>query len=124
MISVGGFFLSRGLTLEGLTVSYFPRNSMMYDTLKQMGRWSGYRGGYEDLWRIWIRPQAIGWYAHIANATEELHEELRRMKRDRAAPLQFRLAVRSHPASLLVTARSKLGSGENRVRVGLSNGNT
>jgi len=122
VIAVGGFSLSRGLTLEGLTVSYFLRNSMMYDTLMQMGRWFGYRGGYEGLCRIWMPPQAIGWYAHIAEATEELHEELRRMQRDRATPLQFGLAVRSHPASLLVTARNKLRSGEKHVKIGLSNG--
>ncbi|MCB8889465.1 Z1 domain-containing protein [Vreelandella malpeensis] len=122
VIAVGGFSLSRGLTLEGLTVSYFLRNSMMYDTLMQMGRWFGYRGNYEDLCRIWMPPQAIGWYAHIAEATEELHEELRRMQRDKATPLQFGLAVRSHPSSLLVTARNKLGSGEKHVKVGLSNG--
>ncbi|TMU20381.1 endonuclease [Halomonas sp. ATBC28] len=122
VIAVGGFSLSRGLTLEGLTVSYFLRNSMMYDTLMQMGRWFGYRGNYEDLCRVWMPPQAIGWYAHIAEATEELHEELRRMQRDRATPLQFGLAVRSHPSSLLVTARNKLGSGEKHVKIGLSNG--
>ncbi|MDW5377642.1 Z1 domain-containing protein [Halomonas sp. HP20-15] len=122
VIAVGGFSLSRGLTLEGLTVSYFLRNSMMYDTLMQMGRWFGYRGNYEDLCRIWMPPQATAWYAHIAEATEELHEELRRMQRDRATPLQFGLAVRSHPSSLLVTARNKLGSGEKHVRIGLSNG--
>lgn len=122
VIAVGGFSLSRGLTLEGLTVSYFLRNSMMYDTLMQMGRWFGYRGNYEDLCRIWMPPQAIGWYSHIAEATEELHEELRRMQRDRATPLQFGLAVRSHPSSLLVTARNKLGSGEKHVKIGLSNG--
>ncbi|MBD3897917.1 Z1 domain-containing protein [Halomonas sp. ML-15] len=122
VIAVGGFSLSRGLTLEGLTVSYFLRNSMMYDTLMQMGRWFGYRGKYEDLCRIWMPPQAIGWYAHIAEATEELHEELRRMQRDKATPLQFGLAVRSHPSSLLVTARNKLGSGEKHVKIGLSNG--
>lgn len=122
VIAVGGFSLSRGLTLEGLTVSYFLRNSMMYDTLMQMGRWFGYRSNYEDLCRIWMPPQAIGWYAHIAEATEELHEELRRMQRVRATPLQFGLAVRSHPSSLLVTARNKLGSGKKHVKIGLSNG--
>lgn len=120
VIAVGGFSLSRGLTLEGLTVSYFLRNSMMYDTLMQMGRWFGFRRNYEDLCRIWMPPQAIAWYAHIADATEELHEELRRMQRDHATPLQFGLAVRSHPSSLLVTARNKLGSGEKHVKIGLA----
>ena len=55
VIAVGGFSLSRGLTLEGLMISYFLRNSMMYDTLMQMGRWFGYRPGYEDLCRSGCR---------------------------------------------------------------------
>ena len=58
VIAVGGFSLSRGLTLEGLTVSYFLRNSLMYDTLMQMGRWFGYRQNYEDLCRIWMLRDA------------------------------------------------------------------
>ena len=44
IIAVGGYSLSRGLTLEGLSTSYFYRNTKMYDTLMQMGRWFGYRG--------------------------------------------------------------------------------
>lgn len=121
VIAVGGFSLSRGLTLEGLTVSYFLRNSMMYDTLMQMGRWFGYRSGYCDLCRVWMPREAADWYAHIAEATEELHEELRRMERAKATPEQFGLAVRSHPSALMVTARNKLGSGEKHVMIGLSN---
>jgi hypothetical protein len=72
VIAVGGYALSRGLTLEGLTVSYFLRNSIMYDTLMQMGRWFGYRPGYEDLCRIWMPEVAEGWYVHIADSIEEL----------------------------------------------------
>lgn len=37
-VAVGGLSLSRGLTIEGLTVSYMYRNTKMYDTLMQMGR--------------------------------------------------------------------------------------
>src|SRR5690554_3421230 len=111
-IAVGGYSLSRGLTLEGLTVTWFLRNSMMYDTLMQMGRWFGYRDGYEDLCRIWMTEQAVEWYEFIANATEELHEELTEMEKSKATPTMFGLAVRSHPASLLVTARNKMGSGK------------
>ena len=59
MIAVGGLSLSRGLTLEGLTVSYFLRRSMMYDTLFQMGRWFGYRDGYEDLCRVWMPEEVM-----------------------------------------------------------------
>lgn len=121
IIAVGGFSLSRGLTLEGLTVSYFLRNSVMYDTLMQMGRWFGYRRNYEDICRVWMPKEAADWYAHIAEASDELHEELRRMERAKATPEDFGLAVRSHPSSLMVTARNKIGAGQKTVLVGLSN---
>ena len=121
LIAVGGFSLSRGLTLEGLTVTWFLRNTMMYDTLMQMGRWFGYRGGYEDLCRIWMPIDAIDWYAHIAEATDELHQELKKMEKAKATPADFGLAVRSHPTSLMVTARNKMGSGQKHVMIGLSN---
>lgn len=121
VIAVGGFSLSRGLTLEGLTITWFLRNTMMYDTLMQMGRWFGYRGGYERLCRIWMPAEAIDWYAHIAEASDELHQELKKMQRAKATPSDFGLAVRSHPASLLVTARNKMGTGQKHVMIGLSN---
>lgn len=121
VIAVGGFSLSRGLTLEGLTVSYFLRNSMMYDTLMQMGRWFGYRPGYEDLCRVWMPADGVGWYAHIHEAMEDLQAQLKRMELARATPEQFGLAVRSHPEALIVTARNKMGTGrEFPVRVGLA----
>ena len=112
VIAVGGFSLSRGLTLEGLTVSYFLRNSMMYDTLMQMGRWFGYRPGYEDLCRVWIPADGVGWYAHIHEAMDDLQAQLKRMELAKATPEQFGLAVRSHPESLIVTARNKMGTGK------------
>jgi hypothetical protein len=120
VIAIGGFALSRGLTLEGLMVTYFLRNSMMYDTLMQMGRWFGYRDGYDDLCRIWMTEQAEGWYAHVAEAIEMLRDELRDMARAGATPEEFGLKVRAHPDTLLVTARNKMGSGEEVVvNVGL-----
>lgn len=122
VIAVGGFSLSRGLTLEGLMVSYFLRNSMMYDTLMQMGRWFGYRPEYDDLCRIWMPEEAEGWYAHIAESIELLREELRRMEAVGATPEEFGLKVRSHPDTLVVTARNKLGSGQRIVvNIGLGN---
>lgn len=108
VIAVGGLSLSRGLTLEGLVVSYFHRNSQMYDTLMQMGRWFGYRTGYEDLFRIWMPDDAIGWYAHITQASNELREEIARMNRLGAIPREFGLKVRAHPTSLIITARNKM----------------
>lgn len=122
VVAVGGFSLSRGLTLEGLVVTWFLRNTMMYDTLMQMGRWFGYRYKYEDICRIWMPSNAIEWYAFIANAAEELHDELSTMEKAKATPQMFGLAVRSHPASLLVTARNKMGSSRKiTTLIGLSN---
>lgn len=122
VIAVGGFSLSRGLTLEGLMVSYFLRNSMMYDTLMQMGRWFGYRQNYEDLCRIWMPEEAEGWYAHIAESIELLRAEFRRMSADNLTPEDFGLKVRAHPETLMVTARNKMGSGETVVvNIGLDN---
>ena len=122
VIAVGGFSLSRGLTLEGLVVSYFLRNSMMYDTLLQMGRWFGYRRGYEDLCRVWMPEEAEGWYTHIAESIEELRDELARMQSVNATPKDFGLRVRSHPDTLVVTARNKMGASRSlRVLIGLAN---
>lgn len=112
LIAVGGTSLSRGLTLEGLSISYFIRNSMMYDTLMQMGRWFGYRPNYEDLCRIFMQPQAIDWYSHISSAIEELRSDLNKMAQIGSKPDQFGLRVRSHPDTLIVTARNKMHSAQ------------
>ncbi len=120
VIAVGGFSLSRGLTLGGLVVSYFLRNSMMYDTLLQMGRWFGYRPGYEDLCRVWMPEEAQGWYTHIAESIDELRGELSLMQNLNATPRDFGLRVRSHPDTLVVTARNKMGTGSRHtILIGL-----
>ncbi|HEY2471850.1 MAG TPA: Z1 domain-containing protein [Terracidiphilus sp.] len=112
VIAVGGNSLSRGLTLYGLSTSYFYRNSQMYDTLLQMGRWFGYREGYEDLCRVWLTDEAADWYAHISLAADELRGEVKKMMRRRATPKEFGLRVRAHPDSLLVTAQNKMRLGQ------------
>ena len=115
VIAVGGNSLARGLTLEGLCVSYFLRNSKAYDTLLQMGRWFGYRDGFPDLCRIWLTVDAEGWYRHITEATQELKRDFARMRRQRATPAEFGLRVRTHPDTLLITARNKMATGVNIV---------
>lgn len=117
VVAVGGNSLSRGLTLEGLCVSYFYRNTQMYDTLMQMGRWFGYREGYADLCRIWLSDEAIHWYSHIARATDELRNEVRRMQAANLTPKDFGLRVRAHPDSLLVTARNKMRTAREMERI-------
>lgn len=116
IIAIGGLSLSRGITLEGLSISYFLRNSMMYDTLMQMGRWFGYRIGYEDLCRIYLPEQAESWYKFIANVTNELREEFKKMRFANKTPKDFGLKVRNHPDSLLVTARNKMRTAQKITR--------
>lgn len=110
LIAVGGDLLSRGLTLEGLMVSYFYRNTAASDTLMQMGRWFGYRTGYEDLCRLWITNDMSSAYAFVADALAELRVELVRMRNQKLTPEQYGLAVRNHPGTLLITARNKMRS--------------
>jgi len=107
VIAVGGDKLSRGLTLDGLTVSYYLRASRMYDTLMQMGRWFGYRDGYNDLCRIFTTQDLSDWYRYIAGATIELRNEIDYMSAINSTPEKFGLKVRSHPGRLVVTSAGK-----------------
>lgn len=109
IVAIGGFKLSRGLTLEGLTVSYFYRRSMMYDTLMQMARWFGYRDGYRDLLRLYTTPDATQWYDHISGAADELKRDLIEME-GVLEPREFGIKVRSHEDALIVTAKNKMRS--------------
>jgi hypothetical protein len=108
VIAVGGDKLSRGLTLEGLSVSYYLRASRMYDTLMQMGRWFGYRPGYLDLCRLFTSPELIRYYREVAASDMELREAFDDMAAQDATPKEYGLGVRTHPGGLLVTAQAKM----------------
>lgn len=111
VIAVGGNKLSRGLTLEGLSVSYYLRASRMYDTLMQMGRWFGYRGGYVDLCRLFTSRELNEWFCHITQASEELREEFDYMTDVAGStPEQYALKVRTHPGVLQISATNKMRS--------------
>lgn len=111
VIAVGGNKLSRGLTLEGLSVSYYLRASRMYDTLMQMGRWFGYRGGYVDLCRLFTSRELNEWFCHITQASEELREEFDYMTDIAGStPEQYSLKVRTHPGVLQISATNKMRS--------------
>jgi hypothetical protein len=120
VIAIGGDKLSRGLTLEGLSVSYFLRASKMYDTLMQMGRWFGYRPGYIDLCRLYTTQELQGWYRDITGANEELLGLFDEMAAVGGTPENFGLRVRKHPDGLLITARTKLRNGR-EMRLSFSN---
>lgn len=108
LIAVGGLALSRGLTLKGLSTSYFYRNTCTYDVLMQMGRWFGYRPNYEKVCRIWITNTSANWYHEIAEATEELKSELAHMQSLELTPKDFGLRIRRDDTALEITARNKM----------------
>jgi hypothetical protein len=109
VIAVGGNKLSRGLTLEGLSVSYYLRSSKMYDTLMQMGRWFGYRPGYVDLCRLFTSRELNEWFCHITHATDELRREFDYMSDVAGStPEQYALKVRTHPGVLQISAANKM----------------
>ena len=111
VIVVGGNKLSRGMTLEGLSVSYYLRASRMYDTLMQMGRWFGYRAGYVDLCRLFTSREINEWFCHITHASEKLREEFDYMSDVAGStPEQYALKVHTHPGVLQISASNKLRS--------------
>lgn len=106
VIAIGGDKLSRGLTLEGLTVSYFLRISRQYDSLLQMGRWFGYRRGFADICRLYTTPDMEDWFRHVATANKELRAELVHMRLMRDTPKDYGLRVQAHSV-MNVTASNK-----------------
>mgnify|MGYP000937256713 CR=1 FL=1 len=108
VVAVGGSRLSRGITLEGLSVSYYIRTTRMYDSLMQMGRWFGYRPGYVDLCRLYTTNQIFEWFNHITMATEEMRNDFDEMTATHQRPKDFRLKVRNHHGLLTITSLNKL----------------
>lgn len=112
VIVIGGYVLSRGLTLEGLMISYYGRNAGSYDTALQMCRWFGYRPGYEDLCRVYISEVNVSYFNAVLDAVEDLKDQFAEMERQGKKPIDFGLMVKESPDSLetklLITARNKL----------------
>lgn len=110
VIAIGGDKFSRGLTLEGLSISYFTRESKYYDTLMQMGRWFGFRPKYADLCRVFITDTIYRWFARIAFATDNLRNQITYMCDEKAKPRDFGLRVATHP-ELKISSPKKVKSG-------------
>ena len=121
-IVIGGNTLARGLTLEGLICSYFMRTSTAYDSLLQMGRWFGYRAGYEDLQRIWMQDNLIDDFRHMALVEEEIRQNIEELAKEGNDPSQVPIRIRDHRI-LTITAINKMnyakllqiGYSDNRV---------
>jgi len=106
-VLVGGNKLSRGVTIEGLMVSFYVRLTPYYDTLLQMGRWFGYRGEYVDLSRLYSTQTLISWFHDLATAEEDMRRQIALYDKMKLTPLEFAPKIRSHPA-MLVTAQNKM----------------
>ena len=119
-IAVGGNRLSRGFTLEGLTINYFLRDTNYYDTLLQMGRWFGYRPGYIDACRLFIDFDTEDKYNFITAALAELEEQIESMEYQKLKPLEFEMRIRKNPGVLEITRRSILRNA-NEVRFSFQN---
>ena len=121
LIVVGGNSLSRGITLEGLNVTYFHRKPGAKDTLMQMGRWFGYRDGYLDLCRIYMTNEARADFFDASETLDDLQSEIERMSLIGLTPKDFGLRVLHHPGALTIAARNKMRSvGQHTVRLSVS----
>lgn len=111
VIAIGGNKLSRGLTLDGLSISYYYRNSAMYDSLMQMGRWFGYRKGYMDLCRIYTSKELAENFEHLAIVMSELREEFKKYDELNVTPEEYAAKMKDHK-SMSVTSPNKMKAAE------------
>lgn len=102
-IAIGGNRLSRGFTLEGLSINYFVRSTDYSDALLQMGRWFGYRPGYLDCCKLFITRDSMEKYDLVTRTIEELETEFRKMDEKDKTPANFILRVKKHPGALKIT---------------------
>jgi len=106
-IVVGGNVLARGLTIEGLVVSFFLRTSAQYCTLMQMGRWFGYRHNFEDLPRIWMTDEMRSNFLDLATVEAEIRYEIEVYEKSELTPLDCAVKIRKLPG-LAITAKNKM----------------
>jgi len=102
-IVIGGNKLSRGFTLEGLTINYFIRNTNYADTLLQMGRWFGYRPGYLDCCKLFTTSDSFEKFDQVTWTIEELEEEFRALSKAKKKPKDYATKVLTHPGALTIT---------------------
>ncbi|HVT64530.1 MAG TPA: Z1 domain-containing protein [Mycobacteriales bacterium] len=109
-VVVGGNKLSRGLTVEGLLVSYYIRPANYFDTLLQMARWFGYREDYVDLTRLYTTGELRVRFRDLATAEEALRREIYLYEALNKTPRDFAPRIMAH-ATMQITAKNRMGSG-------------
>lgn len=108
VIAIGGLALSRGLTLEGLCVSYFYRNTATFDVLMQMGRWFGYRDDYGDMCKIYLTDFSYRYYREISQSIDQLKKDIRTMGAQGKRPEDYGIRVRNNSSEMGITAANKM----------------
>jgi hypothetical protein len=107
---VGGATLSRGLTIEGLISTYFLRSVKQSDTLMQMGRWFGYRKGYELIPRIWLSHNTERQFQFLSYLDQRLREEIHYMETLGIRPSEYGPRVVNSPrlSWMRIVARNRM----------------
>jgi hypothetical protein len=120
VIVIGGLTLSRGITLEGLTISYLYRNTQTFDVLMQMGRWFGYRTkpkNFEDLCRVWMLETTVDYFTEITRSIVELKSDFRKMIEQEKTPYEFGIRVRNESEEMGITSSNKMRSSKKYIYV-------
>jgi len=108
-IIVGGNRLSRGLTILGLSTSYFVRRSTRKDSLYQMGRWFGYRIGFEDCVQIYTDSDLYYWFSDIMNLELRLRRDFENMNsHDEMTPANWEIKVARSTAADSLNRRMEI----------------
>lgn len=113
-IVIGGSTLSRGLTIEGLVSTFFLRTTSQADTLLQMGRFFGYRKGYEMIPRIWMTQDTEDKFRFIATLEEELREDIETYILERMDANEYGPKIKNSPklSWIRITAKNRMQSAE------------
>ncbi|WP_338972041.1 Z1 domain-containing protein [Spiroplasma endosymbiont of Panorpa germanica] len=107
-IWIGGYKLSRGLTVPCLLVVLFYRNTGFADTIMQMTRWYGYRSDYIDLIRIFSTSKIINYLISVFSNFETLKTDLREMNSLDITPDEFDIKIKSFNPGLIPTSPNKM----------------
>jgi hypothetical protein len=108
-IVLGGSRLSRGITIEGLCISYFARWAPVpkEDTILQMSRWFGYRGPHLEFCRLFVGSLAFDYLREMHEHDRELRLALAGLMDRHLAPSDATPILRSNRHAL---PTSKLGA--------------
>lgn len=106
-IVIGGDKLSRGLTIEGLIISYYYRKSINYDSLLQMGRWFGYRKGWIDVCRVYTTIESLNNFITVGKVLQQFKLDIDEMNLEKLNPREVGQRILYSP-KLIPTARNKM----------------